>query len=200
MISLFVIMGKVLAYSFSQGALAKEDHSLQAFLFDRSDESFGESVLVRRTGWKLHRLDSRFSKNDEVLSSVERIAVVDQIAVAPQGSFFGVRDVAPNLFHPESVGGLGDPPKLNASGRELDKEENHEALETLQRPDLHGEEICGGNLIKVSREKFFPSRLSLSVRSGFNAVTLGGCWQWYEREIVAEICKSSDNAVVAPSS
>src|SRR6187549_543146 len=147
MISLLMIMSKVLAYGLPQGVLAKEDHSLQAFLFDRPDESFGESVQVWRTWRKPHRLGSGFGENAKELRGVERIAVVNKIMLCLQDSVFTVGDVAPNLLHPQSIGALGDSAELNVSGRELDEEENHEALEALQGPDLHGEEICGGNLI-----------------------------------------------------
>jgi hypothetical protein len=44
MISLRVVMREIFTYGRSQAILTEENHSVQAFFFDRSDESFGEGV------------------------------------------------------------------------------------------------------------------------------------------------------------
>jgi len=83
MVSFRVIMNQEFTHGSPQGILTKENHPLQAFLFDRSYESFGESVQVRRARRKLYR-----------------VAVVDQEAVRFQDSVFAVGNVAADLFHP----------------------------------------------------------------------------------------------------
>ncbi len=44
--ALYVVVGDVLADEFSQVRLAKRDDAVKAFLFDRADEAFDESVQV----------------------------------------------------------------------------------------------------------------------------------------------------------
>jgi hypothetical protein len=180
MISFSVIVSKILADRRPQGSFAKEDHSVQTFFLDRLDESLGKSVQVGRTRRKLHGLDTSFSKNPEELRGVERISIVDQVTVCFQDSALAVSHVSADLLHPETVRAPRDTSELNASRRELDEEKNHETLQAVQCPDLHGKEVCSGNLIKVSRDEFFPGRLSFTFWSGFNAVTLEDVGKRYE--------------------
>ena len=95
---------------------------------------------------------------------------MNQIPFSLEDAVFAVGEVAADLIHPEAVWRSCDSSELNSPGRELDEEEDHEALQSLHGPDFDGEEVCCGDLVEVAGNEFFPGRFLFPVRGGFDAV------------------------------
>jgi hypothetical protein len=109
-----------------------------------------------------------------------------------QDSFFAVGQIATDLLHPESVGTLCDSAELNTPGRKTDEKENYESLESLHRPDFHGEEIGSNNLVEVTSKEFLPGCLSLPFGSGLDTVLFENTRDCIRRNVVANQSSVAD--------
>jgi hypothetical protein len=87
-----------------------------------------------------------------------------------QDSIDRVGGLAPDLTHPQAVGGGGDPRDLDLTRRQIEEEQDHEALQSFSRPHFHGEKIGRHDPFPVSREKLFPGRLPTALGCGFEAM------------------------------
>jgi hypothetical protein len=129
MISLLMIMSKdSRVASLNESSPKKIIRSRHSSLIDLTNRS-AKAFKFGERGGSFTDSTPDSARMGEELRGVERIAVVDQKTLRLQDFVFTVGDVASNLLHPESVGTLGDASELNAPRRELDEEENHEALE-----------------------------------------------------------------------
>ena len=73
-IPLPVIVRGVLASCLPQRLLAEEDHPIQAFIFDRPDESLGVGIQVGRTVRQAYDLDAgSFSSSLNANENLERV-------------------------------------------------------------------------------------------------------------------------------
>ncbi len=75
---------------------------------------------------------------------------MDQVALAVQDSIHAVREIAPDLIHPEPINGGRDSGDLHPSSRQLDEEQHHESLQTSPSPHFHGKEVGGHDQFPVT--------------------------------------------------
>jgi len=78
---------------------------------------------------------------------------MDQIALAVQDAIHCVGDLAPDLAHPQSVGGGGDTRNLDLARRQIEEEQHYKALESFWGPDFHGGEIGRHDQFPVPGQK-----------------------------------------------
>jgi hypothetical protein len=143
-------------------------------------------------------LDAGLCQQAGELAREQRIPIMDEIAVCFQEAVLAVGDVAGDLLHPQAVWRFGDSADLHAPGSDLDKEEDHEALQAVLRPDFDCEEISGDNLVRMPGEELLPRGLSLPVRRRFDPVPPQDVRNGTGRNLVAEIGHRTLDAVVAP--
>lgn len=94
-----VIVLDVLRDRMLKHRLAKEDHSLGAFLLDRSDKAFREGVQIRTSRGQLQRLGAD-GLEDHVEAGCELlVAIADQIPALPDHLFAVAGEVANDLSH-----------------------------------------------------------------------------------------------------
>ena len=109
-----------------QRVLAKDDHSLQAVLFDRSDKPFGVCVEIGRPWRELDRLHANIAEDSEELGSEQRIAVVDQLLLHDEEAIDSVSQIARDPRHPQTVWTVANSADLHSARREFNKEQYDE--------------------------------------------------------------------------
>ena len=125
---------------------------------------------------------------------------MNQISILLQETILAIGDVASDLSHPESIWASRDSAELYSSRRQLNEEEDHQALKSAPCPDFNGEEVRGHDLIEMTREEFLPRRLSLSSRSRFNSMPLQDVGNCRRRQLMAKVRHRTLNTVVPPCS
>src|SRR5262249_53866916 len=103
-------------------------------------------------------------RDDEKFWGLQRIAIVDEIALSLEESVDVIGEIALNLRHPQSIRSACDPADLYTSRRDLHEEENDKPLKSTPRPHFYGEKVTSHNLLSVPIEKLPPSRLSAAFR------------------------------------
>ena len=66
-----------------------------------SSSSAGVRVHIRTARWKFHRGYTRFGQQAQELGRKQRIAILDEATLALQNPVFRIRQVAPDLAHPQ---------------------------------------------------------------------------------------------------
>ncbi len=79
MVAFSMKIAEVLANRSTQSSLAKEDHSVQAILFDRSHKSLRDRVAVRRLRRDRDRLDALIFEYLSKLTGVLSVTIDDQV-------------------------------------------------------------------------------------------------------------------------
>jgi hypothetical protein len=116
-----------------------------------------------------------------------------------QDSIDRVGGLAPDLTHPQAVGGGGDPRDLDLTRRQIEEEQDHEALQSFSRPHFHGEKIGRHDPFPVSREKLFPGRLPTALGCGFEAMPCEDGSNGAASQLVSEMGQGTLQAPIAPS-
>ena len=75
---------------------------------------------------------------------------MDQVTLAVQDSIHTVREIAPDLIHPEPIDGGRNSGDLYPAGRQLDEEQHYEPLQTSPCPHLNGKEVGGHDQFPVT--------------------------------------------------
>ena len=140
-----------------------------------------------------------FSQDTEQLARVQRISVMDQIALSPEKPIHGIRQVAGHLTHPQSVGFVRDSTDLHPSSRDIHEEEHNEPCQPRTSPNLYTEEIGGNNLIQMLFQKPFPGRSIDSFRRGLHAVPLENIRDRVPPYGVTQIRQCTLNPSVSPA-
>ena len=95
---------------------------------------------------------------------------MDQIALPFQQAVYRIRQVAPDLAHPQPIRVRSDAGDLDSSGRKLDEEQNDEPLQAGPCPGFYCKEVRCYDQVPVLSQKLLPTRLAASFRCRFNAV------------------------------
>jgi hypothetical protein len=95
---------------------------------------------------------------------------MDQIAFASQYSVNRIGDISANLTHPQSIRARCYASDLHFPRRQINEEQDEEALQPSGGPDLHGEEIRSYDQFPVSCQKLLPSCFPAPLRRRFNPV------------------------------
>ncbi len=85
------------------------------------------------------------------------------------------------------------------STRRVDKSMKNRTTKRVQTragPDFYREEIGGDELIPMPTKKLLPSRFSISLRRGFDAMPLQDIRDCRARQYMAEICDCALNASI----
>jgi hypothetical protein len=100
----------------------------------------------------------------------QRIPIVSQIALASETAVVDIRHVATDLAHPRGVGLRGDPGDLDVPRREFDDEQYGKPGQAAPGPDVHGEEVRGGEDLPMRPQELDPGRLLQPLGRGVQAV------------------------------
>jgi hypothetical protein len=96
---------------------------------------------------------------------------MDQVTLAIQNAVHRVRHPPADLAHPPSIGRGGDTSNLDWARGQIEEEQHDKPLQATPGPDFHGEEIRGHNQFPVPGQKLLPSRLSVSLGRGLDAMS-----------------------------
>jgi hypothetical protein len=139
-------------------------------VLDRPHKPLGVGVAVRAPRGQADQLYARGLEQRSEVCRIERITVDDQVTEARQRARLGVSEVAGDLRHPTPVGGAGDAGDVNASGLDVDDEQDQVAYEAPASEHLHAEEVRRGDGPPVRLEKGLPRHRLSPERSGLDAV------------------------------
>ena len=95
---------------------------------------------------------------------------MDQILFSIQNPVHLVRSVSADLSHPESIRLGGYARDLHSSGGQIQEEQDQKAFQTSGSPHLDTEKIRCRDQFPMLRQKLFPSRFSVALRSWFDTV------------------------------
>ena len=132
MISLRVVMSRELASSLPKRSFSEEDHSVEALFLDRSDESLGVGVQIRRSMRQADHLNTGVLQQVPERQSELGISIENQVLLPGQESVDGVSEVPADLHHPCFVRTRRDPGNLDLARLQLDYEEDIERDQTTQ--------------------------------------------------------------------
>jgi hypothetical protein len=75
------------------------------------------------------------------LSGEQRIAIMDQKALAVQNSVHRIRGSATHFAHAQTIPARSDACNLHFTCRQVNEEEDQKASQSFTRPDFDGEEV-----------------------------------------------------------
>ena len=150
--------------------LAKEDHFVQAFGFDRPDPAFGERIEVGALRRQADRLYARRFQEAPELFGEFGVSIHQEVRFAVQEPILAVGEVAGDLCHPSGIGGSCDARDLHATSGDLHDEENIERDEAAQGPNFGGEEITSCHCLGMRAEEVVPSGFLRSNRRRLDAM------------------------------
>src|SRR5499427_802583 len=81
-VALAMVMRHEFSSRFPDGALTEQDHPLQTRFLDRPYKPFRVRVQIGTARWKLHRGNARFPQQAKELGRKQRIAIMDEVALA----------------------------------------------------------------------------------------------------------------------
>jgi hypothetical protein len=100
MVALVMIMVSILVEHMPQGALAKQEHSGQRFVFDRADPALCVGIEIRRPWWQRYPLDSSIIDDLLKRGAVFPVPVMDEILARRQEALLLHGHMACHLDHP----------------------------------------------------------------------------------------------------
>src|SRR5437660_2677476 len=125
---------------------------------------------------------------------------MDQIPSSIQNPVDLVRSVAAPLSHPDSIRLRGYARDLHSSGGQIQEEQDQKAFQTSGSPHLDSEKIRCRNQFPVLRQKLFPSRFSVALRSWFDTVPAQNVSDSATRYRIPQIRYRTLNSTIAPGS
>ena len=172
MITLRVVVVEISPNSLSQRAFAKEDHAIYGLGFQRSKEPFDEGIQIGAARRKEHWLDFLLLKDRAERLTGFGIAIHDQNSLVVQKAVFEVVQLTSRLLHPFIVRTWCATDEMNASGFQLDREQQIECDEARLRPDFNRGKVDGSQDILMSNQERRPTRRSFSFRTRIDSVLL----------------------------
>ncbi len=151
MVSLSQIMETIFAESAFQRIPAKQDHAVQAFLFDGTYEALRVRIAVRRFWGNRDDVHIVFLQDFLKLSCLFRISVDDEVRIASKKAVVERREVERDLFHEDSVWVWCGCREMDPAGLQLNDEKNVERDQTRGSPELGSEEFGSSKSIAVSQ-------------------------------------------------
>src|SRR5947208_8733062 len=112
---------------------------------------------------------------------------MDQIPFSIQNPVHRVRSVSTDLSHPESIRLRGYARDLHSSGGQIQEEQDQKAFQTSGSPHLDTEKIRCRDQFPVLRQKLFPSRFSVALRSWFDTVPAQNVRDGATRYLISQI-------------
>src|SRR6266540_2753850 len=98
-----------------------------------------------------------------------------------------IDSIASHLRHPGFGGVSGDAGEGNASGVEVEKEEDVIGNETTPGQDLNGEEVCSGKGGHMGTDEVLPTRALASFRRWRDGMTFQNVPDRLIRDLMAEV-------------
>jgi hypothetical protein len=149
-----------------QGLFSEQDQAIQTGLLDAADKPFCMGIQIRRSRWQFHGFDTHRGQQAQKLGRVQRIAVMDQVALLLENAVDCIRHCSANLGHPQTVSAGGNARDLDPACGQIQKEQDEEALQPSFGPYFHTEEIGCYDQFPVLREKRLPGGLALALGAG----------------------------------
>ena len=157
-------MGDVFTEHIPQRLLTEQDHLIETFRLDGSNESLGVCIQVGRSCGELDGLDSGGAEYGVEGSRELRVPVVNQVSSVVQLSVPAC-DVSGYLLHPRLVWVWCEPAEMHSPGREVDEEQDKEADETVLRDHFDREEVRSHDALSVGSDELRPGELGSTTTS-----------------------------------
>jgi len=170
---------------------------VQTFRFDAEHKALGASVQVGAARWQPDCFHARCRENAAELLRVERVAVEDDVPVVFEKPSEDIDEVPRRLRHPRITGVVNDAGDLDASGLEVDDEQDVIADEADEGEHLDGEEVGGGDDVGVGLQERAPGRGAFGVRR--DALVTQGLGDGRTCDAVVELLELALQPAVAPA-
>ena len=128
-------------------ALTEWNELVEALRFDGEHEAFRDGVQVGASSWELEALDAGGAEGRAERVGEQRVAVMDQVALAAQEAIDAVGQVASDLLDPRVVRMADQAGDVHAVGLEIDDEPDNIADEAAERQHLDSEEVGRRDLL-----------------------------------------------------
>jgi hypothetical protein len=152
-----IVMLNIFSDGMAQRRLAKEDHAVEAFVFDGADESFGKGVEIRTSRRQRDWFDASTPHDHGEASGEFGVSIANQIPVAgKQLTALGCQ-IASGLPHPSVSGVAGYPSNVDLSTVNVDEEEAVISDQAEGGPDFGGEEVGGQQTVGVGADEVGPT-------------------------------------------
>src|SRR5688572_19598351 len=196
--SLGVVVGAVLREGVAQRPWSDEDHSVQALRLDRTHESLGERVAVRRSGRAEDDATAVvFERTPERIAELP-VAIEDQEPLLPQKSVDAVGQIPSDLIHEVVVGVRRAADDRHGARGEVDDEERVVRHQPAGGPNLGREEVTGRDRGGVRAQELPPGRPIRAFGCRVDAVLLQDLLDGVRGDDVTEIRERAMDAVVSP--
>jgi len=158
---------------------------------------FGISIQIRASPRRSQRLHIARLDDCQERRRVLRIAIMQEIAAVSKGaaSFHG--DIPSHLFHPLLGRMGGDPSDLYPAARKMDEKQHIVRYQSMQREDLHGEEIRPRQHREVSPNEGRPGRRVLALWRRRYPVTTQNVANRLVRNLMPQIGECPNDPVIA---
>lgn len=172
MVSLGVVMRDIFAQSPYQRAFTEQNELGKALLLHRADPPFAECVQIWAARRNLKTPDPFRCQHMVERHTELRISVMQHVTAVAEPSG-GVADgIARHLSEPGFSGMACDAGKRDASGLEIEEEQDVVGGEPTPGQDLDGEEVGSRKHSHVGGDEVLPGRGLATLWRGWDAVTL----------------------------
>lgn len=192
-----VVMFDIFRDGMMKRCFAEEDHAVEAFGFDRANESFGEGVQIRASQRQCFGFDAYGSKDHVEPGSKFGVAVAEQIIALGKQIATGTRQVAGGLPHPFIGGIRRDSAEVDLAAADVDEEQDVMGDQTECGPDFGGEEVGCQQAIGVRLDEIGPTGFAFPHWRWIDAVFLKNVFDGLVAQTLAEIEQSPANPSIS---
>jgi RHS repeat-associated protein len=194
-----VMMLDIFGDGMPEGSLAEENHTVEAFVFDRPDEPFGERVQVRGTRRQGEWFYSGRTEDHVEAGGEFGVAIPDEVPAFGKKFTTAGREIAGGLPHPVVGWIAGDPADVDFSAGNMDEEQAAIGDQTKWSPNFGGEEIGCEKTVGMRFNKVSPACLGLALGSRINTMFFKDVCNRLVADDMAEGGQRSGDSAISPS-
>jgi len=157
MSAFMMVVSDIFCDGMLERGFAKENHSVEAFFFDRFHESFSERIEIRTSGRKRQWFDSGGSEDHVETGSELGVSIADQMPASREQVASAAGEITGDLTHPGIRRIPSDPGDVDLSAADVDEEEAVIGNQPKCGPDFGGEEIGGEQAVGVRLDEVGPT-------------------------------------------
>src|SRR5262245_15133012 len=178
--------------------LTEGNELVEALGFEREHEAFRHGIQIRALRRQLEALGARGSEDRAKRRGEQRVAVMNQVALAAQEPVDAVGQVARDLLNPRVVRIADQTGDVHAARLEVDDEPDNVADETAERENLDGEEVGRGDHAEVRLEEGLPRHRSAALGRGLQAILGEDALDRVSSQLVTKVAERTADPGVAP--
>ncbi|MDP9174571.1 MAG: hypothetical protein M3O30_11990 [Planctomycetota bacterium] len=181
-----------------QGSLAEEDHPVEAFIFNGSNESFSEGVQIRASRRQRQCFDADRTQDHVEASRKLGVPISDQISASGKQSAAAGGEIASGLPHPCISRVASDSRQVDLSAADMDEEEAVVGYQAESGPNFGGEEVGGEQAIRMGTDEVGPTCLALPMRRWVDAMFFEDVFDGLMADVVIQGDQGASDSAIAP--